>query len=169
MDPAPLVSVEEYLHTVYEPDCEYVDGVLVKRTVGEKDHSKLQQEILYYLHQRRKLWNIFVIQSQTVQVSPTRYRVPDICVVVGPEPDEQIFTTPPFLCIEVLSPEDRMSRMQQKIGDYLKFGVSYVWVVDPQTRQAWIYTADTMREVQDGMLQTENPELVVPLSAVFEA
>lgn len=164
-----LVSVGEYLHTVYRPDCDYVDGILVERNVGEKDHGKLQREILVYLHERRKLWNIFVIPELRVQVSPTRYRVPDICVGVGPEPDEQIFTKPPFLCIEVLSPEDRMSRMQDKIDDYLTFGVAYVWVVDPQTRKAWIYTSEAMREVRDGVLRTEKPELTVPLEALFES
>jgi len=163
-----LVSVDEYLHTVYEPDCDYVDGILVDRNVGEKDHAKLQREILIYLHERSKLWNIFVIQELRVQVSPTRYRVPDICVVVGPEPDEQIFTKPPFLCIEVLSPEDRMSRMQDRINDYLAFGVAYVWVVDPRTRKAWVYTSEAMREVRDGVLRTENPELTVLLEALFE-
>jgi Uma2 family endonuclease len=165
--PSTLVSIEEYLHTDYEPDCDYVDGVLVDRIVGEKDHSKLQKEILLYLHHRRVLWNIFVIQELRVQVSRTRYRVPDICVVAGPEPDEQILTKPPFLCIEILSPEDRMSRMQQRIDDYLAFGVSYVWVIDPQTRKAWIYTAELMREVRDGVLRTENPDIAVPLQEVF--
>jgi Uma2 family endonuclease len=167
--PATLVSVDEYLHTVYRPDCDYVDGILVERNVGEKDHAKLQREILFYLHERRKLWNIFVIQELRVQVSRTRYRVPDICVVVGPEPDEQILTKPPFLCIEVLSPEDRMSRMQDRIDDYLAFGVACVWVVDPQTRKAWIYTSEVMREVRDGVLRTEKPELTLPLEALFES
>ncbi|MGA3238006.1 MAG: Uma2 family endonuclease [Bryobacteraceae bacterium] len=164
-----LVSVDEYLHTVYEADCDYVDGVILERNVGEKDHSKAQWGILYYLRQRHKQWNIFAIQEQRVQVSPTRYRIPDICGVVGPEPDEQIFTSPPFLCIEILSPEDRMSRMQQKIDDYLAFGVRYVWVVDPQTRKAWIYTSEGSREVRNGTLRTENPEILVPLDAVFES
>jgi Uma2 family endonuclease len=164
-----LVSVDEYLHTVYEPDCDYVDGVILERNVGEKDHGKLQTETLLYLREHRKRWNIFVIPEQRVQISPTRYRVPDICVVVGPEPDEQIFTSPPFLCIEILSPEDRMSRMQQKIHDYLAFGVRYVWVVDPQTRKAWIHTSEAGWEVRDGMLRTENPEILVPLDAIFES
>ena len=161
------VSVDEYLHAAYDPDCDYVDGFVLDRNVGEKDHSKAQQEILVYLHERRNLWNIFVIQEQRVQVSPTRFRIPDVCVIVGPEPDEQIFTHPPFLCIEILSPEDRMSRMQVKIDDYLRFGVSYVWVVDPQTRKAWIYTPDVIREVRDGMLRTENPEIAVPLDEIL--
>lgn len=164
--PAP-VSVDDYLRTVYRPDCDYVDGIMEDRNVGEKDHGKVQQEILFYLRERRKNWNIFVIQEQRVRVSATRYRVPDVCVVAGPEPDEQIFTHPPFLCIEILSPEDRMSRMQEKISDYLTFGVSYVWVIDPQTRRAWTYTLRQMWEVSDGVLRTESPDIAVPLAELF--
>jgi len=165
--PTTLVSVDEYLHTDYSPDCDYVDGVVLDRNVGEKDHSKAQKRILLYLEGGSERWNIFVIQETRVQISAKRYRVPDICVFLGPEPDEQIFTSPPFLCIEILSPEDRMSRMQQRIDDYLAFGVRYVWVVDPQTRKAWIYTSEGSREVRDGMLRTEDPQILVPLEAVF--
>jgi Uma2 family endonuclease len=46
-----------------------------------------------------------------------------------------------------------MSRMQQKIDDYLTFGVRYVWMVDPQTRKAWIHTSKGGREVRDGALR----------------
>ncbi len=60
-----------------------------------------------------------------------------------------------------------MSRFQQRIDDYLKFGVRYVWVVDPATRRAWMHTADGAHEVKDGILRTENPELVVPLAEIF--
>ena len=60
-----------------------------------------------------------------------------------------------------------MSRMQQKIDDYLAFGVRYVWVIDPQTRKAWIYTPDEIREVRDGVLRTENPGITVPLGDLF--
>ena len=59
--------------------------------------------------------------------------------------------------------------MRQKIDDYLTFGVRYVWVVDPRTRKAWIYTSEGSREVCDGMLCTENPEILVPLDAAFES
>ena len=156
------------MHTVYRPDCDYVDGVLVDRNVGEKNHAKAQQEIWYYLRAGRVKWNIFPILESRVQVSRTRYRVPDISVFVGPEPDEQIFTTPPFLCVEILSPEDRMSRMQQRIDDYFAFGVKYVWVVDPQTHRAWIYQAEGMREVRDGVLRTANPDIEIPLADLFQ-
>ena len=40
-----LTSVEEYLSTLYRPDCDLVDGALIERNVGQKDHSKLQGEV----------------------------------------------------------------------------------------------------------------------------
>jgi Uma2 family endonuclease len=162
-----LVPVEEYLHNTYHPDCDYVDGVIAERNVGEKEHSKAQRDVLFYFHERRRTWGTFAIQEQRVQVSPSRYRVPDVCVVLGPEPDEQIFTAPPFLCIEILSPEDRQSRMQERIDDYLRFGVRYVWLIDPYQRRAWIYTQDEIREVRDGLLRTADPEWIVPLAEVL--
>ncbi len=60
-----------------------------------------------------------------------------------------------------------MSRMQRKIDDYLEMGVSYVWVVDPQSRKGWIYTAAGAREAKDGILRTANPDIAVPLAEIF--
>jgi hypothetical protein len=34
-----MVSLDEYLSTVYDPDCEYVDGELIERNMGEIDHA----------------------------------------------------------------------------------------------------------------------------------
>jgi Uma2 family endonuclease len=87
-------------------------------------------------------------------------------VYAGAEPDEQIFTTPPFICIEILSAEDRVSRVQERIGDYLAFGVPYVWIIDPKTRKAWRCTAGHIQEVAE--LRTENPAILVPLAELFE-
>lgn len=157
------VSVEEYLSTDYSPDVDYVDGELVDRNVGEKDHSKLAMAIAAYLYNRRPQYGIHVFPEIRVQVAPRRFRVPDISVVVGPEPPEQILTVPPFLCIEILSPEDRMSRVQKRIDDYLGFGVRYIWVVDPETARAWIYTPDGITEARDGILRTEDPDIAVPM------
>src|SRR3954454_8058992 len=122
MDTGALVSINEYLSTSYRPDCDYVDGVIVERNVGEFDHSRLQTAIASYFHTRRKELGITVVTEQRVQVSPARFRIPDVCVTLG-IPDEQIFTRPPFICIEILSPDDRLSAMQEKVTDYLDMGV----------------------------------------------
>jgi Uma2 family endonuclease len=72
-----------------------------------------------------------------------------------------------LLCIEILSPEDTMSRMQERINDYLTFGVAHVWVLDPRTKRAYDYTANGMRETKDGVLRTEYPQITVPLAEIF--
>jgi Uma2 family endonuclease len=161
-----LITVEEYLSTDYSPDCDFVDGVLEDRHVGEKDHSSLQAALIAWFFARRKELGIEVFPEQRVQISASRYRIPDVCVTLG-LPDEQIFTTPPFLCIEILSPEDEMRRVLVKIADYFEFGVPYVWLIDPRKRTATVYTANEMRPVSDGVLRTQNPDIAVPLSDLF--
>jgi hypothetical protein len=44
MDATTLVSLEEYLSSVYEPECDYVDGEIEDRNVGEKDHSSFSSK-----------------------------------------------------------------------------------------------------------------------------
>jgi Uma2 family endonuclease len=100
-------------------------------------------------------------------VTPTRVRIPDVCFFLR-DPGERVPTKPPFICIEILSPEDRMSRVEVRINDYLAMGVPYVWVLDPETRQAFTATAATgLQEVKNGILKTEQPALEVPLSEIF--
>jgi Uma2 family endonuclease len=161
-----LIPVEEYLSTVYSPDCDFVDGVLEDRNAGERDHSRLLGALIAWFYVRRKEFGIESFPVQRIRVSASRYRVPDVCVTIG-EPDEQIFTTPPFLCIEILSPEDQMGRVLVKIADYLEFGVRYVWLIDPRKRTATVYTATEVYSPDDGVLRTQKPDLAVPLSELF--
>ena len=162
-----LISVEEYLASSYEPDCDYVDGRIEERIVGEWTHSKLQAKLAAHFLTQYAEAGIQVATEIRVQVKPDRYRVPDVCIVLG-DPGEEILTKPPFLCIEILSPEDRMSRIEQRISDYLEMGVPYVWVLDPQTQQAYTATStEGLREVKNGVLRTENPVLELPLDQIF--
>ncbi len=160
-----LVSVEEYLASTYEPDCDYVDGHIEERNLGERPHSRLQGRLIVILTALVPA-GIEVIPELRVQVKPTRFRVPDVCI--SEYSDEPIVTKAPLLCIEVLSPEDRMSRIEVRIKDYLEMGVPCVWVLDPDTRQAYIATpAEGLREVKSGVLRTDHPALEVRLSEVF--
>jgi Uma2 family endonuclease len=163
-----LISVEEYLSTSYRPDCDYVDGHLEERNLGEWDHNRLQTRISGYFLAREKECGVLVVVEQRVRVKPGRFRVPDVCVLLR-QPGEQVLTKLPFICIEILSPEDRMSRVRTRIEDFLDMGVSYVWVLDPQTKRAYVATAAKgLREVTSGVLRTENPAFEIPLSDVFE-
>jgi len=161
-----LISVREYLTTSYDPDCDYVDSVVEERNVGERDHSKLQGAVIANYYNRRREWGIHVYPEQRIQVSPTRFRIPDVCIIAGPEPEDQVFRTPPFICIEILSPEDRLSRVRERLNDYLRFGVPYAFLLDPETRKAYRWTTAGMTEVTE--LRTENPDTLVPLESLFD-
>ncbi len=163
MSTVTLVPLSEYLETSYRPDCEYLEGELLERNVGEWDHSRLQMLLSRYLSNREKQWGILVVPEQRVQVKARRFRVPDILVLTGP-PSGPIIKEPPFLCIEILSPSDRMGEMQDRIDDYLDFGVRYVWLIDPRKRRAFLYTSEGVQEVKDGILHTANPDIRVSLA-----
>jgi len=159
------VPLSEYLHTDYRPDVDYIDGELEERNVGEWDHARLQALIERYLGNREREWGILVVPEQRIQVSPTRFRVPDIAVVAT-RPATGVITEPPLLCIEILSPEDRATRIQARIDDYLNMGVSCVWLVDPATRRAWIHTPAGSHEAKDGILTAG--QIRLPLSDIGE-
>ncbi len=48
----------------------------------------------------------------------------------------------PDLVIEVVSPNDKVSELDEKIDAYLLDGVRLIWVVDPQRRKATVYAPD---------------------------
>jgi Uma2 family endonuclease len=155
MATAQLVSEEEYLHTSYEPDAEYVEGRIVHRSMPQSPHSEMQTYFVYALYTltrtlgRYRVWDVQRIRTKT---NPARYRIPDICVTVG-RPNELVFTEPPFLCIEILSPDDSISEHRAKLKEYLAMGVSYIWVIDPVAMDGDIHTADRTEPVRDGIFR----------------
>jgi len=164
-----LIPVSEYLRTSYEPDCDYVDGEIQERNLGEQEHSDLQAQLLDLL--RTPANKLFVRANPEIrlQVAATRFRVPDVCVRRREVPREQIIRQPPLLCIEILSPEDRASRVHEKIRDYLHMGVLEVWVVDPSARSIRIFKGSTMVEQAAGEVTVPETSIALALSDIFGA
>jgi Uma2 family endonuclease len=163
-----LVSVEEYLNSSYEgPDREYIDGRIVERNLGEKDHSRPLRKLIGFFIANESTLHTYAFPEQRVQVKATRFRVPDISVCIGAEPDEQVFRTPPFLAIEILSKDDRAGELQEKLDDYRSFGIPFVWVIDPSIRHGYTYSLEDGYKLQPG-LHTWNPDLELPIKKLFE-
>ncbi|MGI8771696.1 MAG: Uma2 family endonuclease [Acidobacteriaceae bacterium] len=163
-----IVSVEEYLHGDYRPDVDYVDGELEDRNLGEDDHSALQRALLFYFQPHRSEWSIRVVQEVRMRINATRYRVPDICVLSLALPKEQILTRPPLVCIEILSPEDRLRRLQARVRDYLEFGVKSVWILDPLEKSGLNCTSPHLADwKQQTEFSVEGTPIRMELAAVF--
>ena len=162
-----LVSEAEYLSTTYHPDCDFIDGEIQERNLGRKDHSKLQSAVFVWFQSRRAQFALEAFVELRIQVAQRRYRIPDICIVTLPEPDEQIFTDPPYLLVEVLSPEDSLRRLQERFDDYLAMGVINIWVLDPDFRRGWHVTAAGLLEARDRVLRTADSLVALPISDLF--
>ena len=128
------ISVEEYLKTTTDPDCEYVAGVLEERAVGEYDHATWQAMILGYFLAREKELGIVARAELRVQTGPDHFRVPDVTLLSRSAPREQIITHAPLAVFEILSPEDSMTRTLEKLADYEGMGIGAIWVIEPKTR-----------------------------------
>jgi hypothetical protein len=48
-----LISVNEYLVTGFDPDCDFVDGEVLERNVGKKKHSYAQLGVGAWFRNRR--------------------------------------------------------------------------------------------------------------------
>jgi Uma2 family endonuclease len=165
MATATHIPIELYLHSSYEPDADYVDGEIQERHVGEFDHNAVQKALLVWFYLREQQWQVKIIQEQRMRVSATRVRIPDSCVYGNDFQVEQVFTRPPLICIEVLSPEDRHLRIQERITDYIHFGVKNIWVIDPQTQTGWDCSSGAWIPV--GRFTVAGTEIELPLADLF--
>jgi Uma2 family endonuclease len=137
------LPIEDYLHSgsIYDPDAEYVDGVIEERLSGEWDHSTWQQAVQMCFSTHAQEWDIRVRLALRIRVAPSRVRIPDVAVMDRAQPIEQVLTRPPFAVFEVLSPEDRLPRTMRRLADFAAMGVRHIWVIDPETG-SWFQFAD---------------------------
>lgn len=160
-------SVAEYLSSSYHPDVDYVEGELEERNVGRKSHSRTRARLLRVLAGATDQRGYHVYPELRLRVREDRYRISDLCLFLS-EPAEEVPSEPPFLCIEVLSPDDSFSRIQQRIDDYFEMGVMFVWVVDPEDRLAWVLTRSQQHLLKTGQLRTASPDIAIDLATLFE-
>ena len=167
--PATHVSIDEYLSTEYEPDCDYVNGVLEDRNVGKKKHANTQGRLCAWLLYNMNRHGKQLLVEQRVRLSPSVVRIPDVCLVDEDDEDE-VQVKPPALWVEILSPDDRFSRVHRKASEVLNFGVPMVWIIDPYERQAWIATkAGGIADAKDNILRCENLNIELKLEEILPA
>jgi Uma2 family endonuclease len=167
MSSATIIPLSEYLETTYRPDCEYVDGELLERNVGEREHSALQAILTGIFLNHRREWGVFGMPELRTQVSRSNYRVPDICILRASDPRDRIVQTPPLICIEILSSGDTFHELRKKVDNYISMGVEHVWTFDPWNRKAYICTAKAFTEPENGEFTVPETPIKLVLADIF--
>ena len=137
------ISVEEYLRGSFKPQCEYIDGVLRPKPMPTKLHALIQFLLVGMLRKQ----GFEALAEVSVRVSATRFLIPD--VIADVQIEDPYPASPVMLCVEILSPDDRLSAAFAKCEEYHSWGVPYCWVIDPLKRNGWEYHAqDELRPIE---------------------
>ena len=70
----------------------------------------------------------------------------------------------PAALIEILYSEDRAGRIEDKIDDYLRFGVRHIWVITPKRN---VGPTKRMATGNWQRYSTENPRIELPIDELF--
>jgi Uma2 family endonuclease len=84
-----------------------------------------------------------------------------------PGPTDDVPDRPPFLWIEILSPDDRISEVWDKANDAIACGTPYFWIVNPKTLDSELWTASGTTRITDGVLRLPDSPIVIPLADVL--
>lgn len=159
-----LIPVEQYLNTSYDPDMEYVDGVLVKRNVGDWLHSLIQRNLIVAF--TFKYPHVFALPELRSRTRQTRLRLPAVCVLLHP-PKTKCLLDAAFLASEILSEDDRMTRIMEKLEEYAQKGVPNIWLINPRLRTMSIYSQGALQEVRGDVIATGDPRLELTRQEIF--
>lgn len=143
-----LLTEEEYLETSFDGlDREYCHGEVVERTMPTYLHGVVQGMLYALFLAYRKSHNLVPSTEARHRLAEGLIRIPDVAVHQG-MPQKACPDTPPYVVIEVLSPDDRVGDVMQKLREYRAFGVAHVWAVDPEGRTLYVYGVDGWHEVR---------------------
>lgn len=135
----PHVTVGEYLKQNHEPECELIAGKLVEKPLGTLEHMRMERRLERLLtpFEQQGLghvaWELSVRRGNEV-------RIPDVIFFAASARFEAgILLDAPLLCVEILSPSQRVSELFAKCEAYREWGVSHCWIIDPIGKKAWEY------------------------------
>jgi Uma2 family endonuclease len=148
------MSLDEYMRLYDEQPFELINGerkLLMVNVAGHGEVAKLLFLALHMFVTPLKLGYVYMEQTFVLSYVSnwvTGSRKPDVSYYSAARMDAYIQANPdwkskpyilvPDLVIEVVSPNDNLGELDDKVNLYLMDGVQIVWVFDPQKQRASI-------------------------------
>jgi len=126
---------------------ELVKGELREMSPAGRKHGKIDTTLTSHLFQfvsQNKLGEVYGPDTGfIIETDPDTVRSPDVSFVAGSRlvgvGEDGFLPFAPDLAVEVMSPSDRMSEVEDKIEQYQNTGVRLVWVINPRRKIVQIY------------------------------
>jgi len=134
------LSEAEYLRTSFPGvDQEYRDGELVERSVPDLFHGVIQSRFSAWFINREDSHGLHPATEVRNYIRPGRFMIPDVCVFWPSLPSAAVPETKPLIVIEILSPDDSMTEVMEKLSEYKEWGIVHVWLADPRRKKLYVY------------------------------
>lgn len=152
------LTLDEFLRLPEtEPASEYDHGEVHQKTMPTVWHGLIQRLLSFAFTLYLRHHPIGDAGSEIRCVFGPAHRkrgyIPDYIFIVGAPGFGQVngpYLGAPDLAVEILSPDDRMTRVNRKLRVYLRSGVRLVWLIDPERRTVTVLSpsapARTLRE-----------------------
>ena len=148
------ITADEFYDFVHRPEnrdrvFELERGEIVEMSRPGKLHGFVCANVVIILglfaRQRKKGYVCSNDTGVVVENDPDTVRGPDVMFYEDADRYEDLEKkfgkTPPRLAVEVLSPNDRIGKVNRRVKEQLEFGTGLVWVVDPESRNVTVYQA----------------------------
>lgn len=159
------ISMSEYLRSSYEPDCDYVDGIIEQRNAGSPEQVSVERALMKQIEQHTGEWGVRAVCDTRVQTSASHVRVADIALLTPDNRQEKVIESPPVAVIEILSRGDNVPRHTERLEDFRRMGVKNLWAVDPVARKGLDASSGEWRET--GSFAVPESSIRIDLAAVF--
>lgn len=170
---------------------EIINGERIRKMPSVAGHNEVLDTLYMALKQHVEPNNLGLVRMEATFILPDKYdsnwvegsRTPDLMFIYvdrltayrGAHPDwrQKPYLIVPDFVVEIVSPNDSFSKIDEKVDAYLLDGVRLIWVIDPQRRKAIVYTPDAEQPLHlrgDAVLDGEDviPGFQVVLSKLFE-
>ncbi|MDJ0681008.1 MAG: Uma2 family endonuclease [Xenococcaceae cyanobacterium MO_167.B52] len=160
------INLEEFLALPEtKPASEYIDGKILQKPMPQGEHSAIQGELIIALNGALKPQKIARAFPELRCTFGGRSTVPDVTVFTWdriPRQDNgriaNTFNIEPDWTIEILSPDQRYSRVTRNILHCLGNGTKLGWLVNPQEQSVLVY----FPKQQPALFETATDVLPVP-------
>ena len=174
-----LLSAEEFDNYPFEEDKRYEldEGELLEMTRPAYKHNRVLGILFFELtaYFRKSKSGEALLSENLYALSPSTRRAPDVAVILGDHREElrnaKVIPIVPDIAIEVLSPSESTRSIHRKLKQYFAAGVKEVWIVDPETATAEIWTGPQLPEHElsgtDAITSALLPGFALPLAEIF--
>jgi len=174
-----VLTAQEFDNYPFEEDKRYEldEGELIEMTRPAYKHNRVMQHLLFELmvYFKNNPIGEAMISENLYALSPSTRRSPDVAVILGDRSEElknaKVIPIIPEIAAEVLSPSETPRMIHRKLKQYFEAGVKEVWIIDPESSTAEIWTGPRLPDhelmLTDALSSPLLPGFALPLAELF--